>query len=44
MMFPLSAVCKDNDETKECTSRAILLAGDINAHTKLWDRSTKEDK
>lgn len=33
----LSAVCKDNDETKECTSWAILLGGDINAHAKLLD-------
>jgi len=32
-----------NDEY-EGSSRAILLGGNLNAHSKLWDTNTKEDK
>ena len=41
----LSAICQQNDETVDsCTSRAILLGGDLNVHSKLWDPHNREDK
>jgi len=40
----LTAVCSNNDDMDSCTSRAILLGGDLNAHSKLWDSHNREDK
>jgi len=37
----LEVACSENDDEAETyASRAILLGGDINAHSKIWDKNT----
>ena len=40
----LTTISAVTDDSTPCNHRAILFAGDVNAHSKVWDFHTREDK